>query len=96
MNNTASSANCRWLQLNACSREWEALQEAISTLDVLSSFAAFSAAAEGPTCRATFVPHGALRYCRHATTALTKLLAYYSLASLAQWLQTAYGWQVIC
>lgn len=47
------------MQLNTCSREWEALQEAVATLDVLACFAAFSAAAEGPTCRATFVPHGA-------------------------------------
>lgn len=46
-------------QVNAQSREWEALQEATATLDVLAAFAAFAAEAEGPTCRASFVPHGA-------------------------------------
>ncbi len=49
------------VQLNAQSREWEALQEAAATLDVLAAFAAFSAEAEGPTCRASFVPHGSRR-----------------------------------
>jgi DNA mismatch repair ATPase MutS len=39
-------------------QEWQALANAASTLDVLSSFATFAAVAEGPTCMPTFVAHG--------------------------------------
>lgn len=34
---------------------WQALAHAVSTLDVLSAFVDFAAAAEGPVCMPTFV-----------------------------------------
>lgn len=45
-------------QFHKHSGEWEGIQEAVAALDVLTAFAAFAAAAEGPCCRPTFVPHG--------------------------------------
>lgn len=45
-------------RFNEHSCAWRGLQEALSTVDVLIAFAAFSAGAEGDTCRPVFLPEG--------------------------------------
>lgn len=45
-------------RFNEHSSSWRALQEALSTVDVLVAFAAFAAGAEGETCRPLFFPEG--------------------------------------
>ena len=46
-------------RFNEHSGTWRRLQEALSTVDVLISFATFAVGAEGDTCRPTFLPEGA-------------------------------------
>ncbi len=46
--------------------DWSNVEQALSTLDVLCSFAAWAGTSPGPTCRPTFLPEGVPFRAQHA------------------------------